>query len=106
MAEIGTKGQMMTEVVCVNAGPLARLLQQADPSGFLSNELGVAWADDGSGYARRLVSATDGRRWTVWPCPRCGEIVGSEPDDSGCDHIADEGDTRAAEPVEVVEIHR
>ena len=41
--------------VSVKAEELGRLLQSADPGGFLSNGLGVAWEDDGSGFARRLV---------------------------------------------------
>lgn len=37
---------------------LERLLTKIDPGGFLSRELGVAWVDDGSGHARRLVVAS------------------------------------------------
>lgn len=47
--------------VAVNAEALARLLRGIDPSGYLSNELGVAWIDDGSGIALKLVEATDAR---------------------------------------------
>lgn len=51
-----TESKQKTErKVLVNAESLARLLQDVDPGGFMSNELGVAWVDDGSGYARKLI---------------------------------------------------
>lgn len=49
-------------------------------------------------------ASSERTEWDVWPCPRCGEIIGSEPDDSGCDHIAVDGDDRMAEPVHVVAV--
>ena len=39
----------------VNVAPLERILAAIDPGGYLSNELGVAWIDDGTGVARKLV---------------------------------------------------
>jgi hypothetical protein len=35
---------------------LERVLPAIDPGGFLSNELGIGWVDDGSGFARRIVA--------------------------------------------------
>jgi hypothetical protein len=66
----------------VNADALGRLLMKADRGGFLSAELGVAWEDDGSGFARKLVrsgsSPEDAEELTVWVCG-CGKDLNEPP---------------------------
>ena len=41
----------------VKENALIYLLKRFDPGGFLTHELGLAWVDDGSGYARKLVAS-------------------------------------------------
>lgn len=43
----------------VDADALARILSEIDPGGFLSRDLGVRYADDGTGVMRRLVPVFD-----------------------------------------------
>lgn len=44
------------ELIPVNREALQRLL--AGSEGFWEMDLGVSWADDGSGFARRLISGS------------------------------------------------
>lgn len=43
-----------SRTITVYAEPLRNLLVKVDPGGFLSNDLGVSYGDDGSGFARKL----------------------------------------------------